>query len=115
MIYQLADGVRQEVAGNYVLKSLGDVGFEVAAYDHTRPLVIDPVLVYSSYLGGNGADGGNAIAVDAAGNAYITGDTASSIFPTVSPIDSTLGGRRRLRRQDQSGRLRDCLLDLPWR
>lgn len=91
-IYQLADaGVRQEVNGNYVLKSSG-VGFEVGAYDHSRSLVIDPVLVYSSYLGGNGTEAGNAIYVDDAGNAYITGDTTSSIFPTVSPLDPTLGG-----------------------
>ncbi len=64
----------------------------MAAYDHTRSLVIDPVLIYSSYLGGNGTEVGNAITVDDAGNAYITGDTTSSIFPTVSPLDSTLGG-----------------------
>ncbi len=94
VIYQLVDGVRREVAGTYVIRNRRNVGFEVAAYDLTKPLVIDPVLVYSSYLGGNGADGGNAIAVDDSGNAYITGDTASSIFPTVSPIDPTLGGTR---------------------
>ena len=92
VIYQLVDGIRQEVSGNYVLKSSGDVGFEVAAYDHSRSLVIDPVLVYSSYLGGNGTEVGNAIYVDDAGSAYITGDTTSSIFPTVNPIDPTLGG-----------------------
>ncbi|HYU99785.1 MAG TPA: SBBP repeat-containing protein [Pyrinomonadaceae bacterium] len=92
VVYQLADGVRQEVAGNYILKSSGEVGFEVAAYDHTRSLIIDPVLVYSSYLGGNGTEVGNAITMDNAGNAYITGSTTSSIFPTVSPMDSTLGG-----------------------
>lgn len=92
VIYQLAGGVKQEIAGNYVLKSSGNVGFEVAAYDHSRSLVIDPVLVYSSYLGGNGTEVGNAIYVDDAGNAYITGDTTSSLFPTVNPIDSTLNG-----------------------
>jgi Carboxypeptidase regulatory-like domain/Beta-propeller repeat len=91
VIYQLADGVRQEVAGNYVLKSSGDVGFEVAAYDHTRPLVIDPLLVYSTYLGGNGVDEGYAIAVgdpagvNNAGNAYVTGRTASTDFPGANP------------------------------
>ena len=58
VIYQLIDGVRREVAGNYVIRNQRDVGFEVAAYDLTRPLVIDPVLVYSSYLGGNHADDG---------------------------------------------------------
>ena len=92
VIYQLADGVRQEVTGDYVLKGSGEVGFGVAAYDHTRPLVIDPVLIYSSYLGGNGTEVGNAITVDDAGNAYVTGDTTSSIFPLVSAMDSTLGG-----------------------
>ena len=91
-IYQLADGVRQTVSGNYMLKSSGDIGFEVGSYDHARPLVIDPVLVYSSYLGGNGTEVGNAINVDDAGNAYITGDTTSSLFPTVTPIDPTLNG-----------------------
>lgn len=85
VIYQLADGVRQEVAGNYVLKSLGHVGFEVAAYDRTRPLVIDPVLVYSTYLGGNQADRDWAIAVDDSGNAYVTGTTASTDFPGATP------------------------------
>jgi hypothetical protein len=92
VIYQLADGIRQEVSGNYVLRTSGDVGFEVGVYDHARPLIIDPVLVYSSYLGGNGTEVGNAIYVDDAGSAYITGDTTSSIFPTVNPIDPTLGG-----------------------
>jgi hypothetical protein len=85
VIYQLADGVRQEVAGNYVLKSLGHVGFEVAAYDRTRPLVIDPVLVYSTYLGGNHEDDEDAIAVDASGNAYVLGSTQSTDFPGAPP------------------------------
>ena len=92
VIYQLIDGVRNEVAGGFVIRNRRAVGFEVAAYDTTRPLVIDPVLVYSSYLGGNGTESGHAIVVDDAGNAYIAGDTTSTTFPTVSPIDSTRGG-----------------------
>ena len=116
VIYQLIDGVRTEVAGNYVIRNGRDVGFEVAAYDRTRPLVIDPVLVYSSYLGGNGTESGNAIAVDDAGNAYITGDTTSSIFPTVSPIDSTRGGTKDVFvTKINRGRLGAGLLDLPRR
>jgi Carboxypeptidase regulatory-like domain/Calx-beta domain/Beta-propeller repeat len=90
--YQLLDGERHEVACKYVMRDASEVGFAVAAYDPTRPLVIDPVLVYSSYLGGNGADSSNGITVDDAGNAYVVGDTGSAIFPTVNPIDSTRGG-----------------------
>ena len=46
-------------------------------------------LVYSTYLGGNNVDEGNAIAVDAAGNAYVTGSTASTNFPLQSPFRSS--------------------------
>src|SRR5437588_4708067 len=84
IIYQLIDGVRTEVEGGYVLKGAKRVGFELAAYDRRRPLVIDPVLSYSTYLGGAGYDDGYAIAVDAAGNAYVAGSTTSANFPTTS-------------------------------
>ena len=58
------------------------VGFEVARYDPKQPLVIDPVLVYSTYLGGSNYDFGNGIAVDDAGIVYVTGRTYSTNFPT---------------------------------
>ena len=51
-----------------------------SAYDPTRPLIIDPVVVYSTYLGGTGADSGWDIAVDTAGNAYVTGTTEALNF-----------------------------------
>src|SRR5204862_312871 len=83
VIYQEVDGARREIAGGYVLKSARRVGFHVAAYDGAKPLVIDPVLVYSSYLGGSGGnEGPTGIAVDTAGNAYVTGATGSTNFPT---------------------------------
>jgi YD repeat-containing protein len=84
VIYQLANGVRQPVTGNYVLQSASQAGFTVGSYDTSRPLYIDPVLGYSGYLGGSGADNGNAIAVDATGNAYIAGSTTSPDFPGTS-------------------------------
>lgn len=61
-------------------------GFQVASYDKRYPLVIDPVFVYSTYLGGNNSDGGHGIAVDAQGNAYVIGETRSHDFPSISAI-----------------------------
>ncbi|HEV3339990.1 MAG TPA: SBBP repeat-containing protein, partial [Pirellulales bacterium] len=88
VVYQEINGAKQSVAGHYVLDGDHQVGFQVGAYDVRKPLVIDPVLVYSTYLGG-GKDGsgfglhdnGSGIAVDASGNAYITGSTSSVKFP----------------------------------
>jgi hypothetical protein len=83
-IYQEIDGARRQIDGAYVLKGANQVGFQVAAYDAGRPLVIDPVLFYSTYLGGSGDEGFNnhGIAVDATGNAYVAGLTRSADFPT---------------------------------
>src|SRR2546425_1201752 len=65
------------------------VSFEIASYDPELPLVIDPVLTYSTFLGGGGSDRGNAITVDANGNAYIAGTTYSSDFPTANAFQAT--------------------------
>jgi hypothetical protein len=94
VLYQESNGAQQAVSGRYVLESNGQVGFAVGGYDPSRSLVIDPVysLVYSTYLGGRSSDDGYGIAVDSAGNAYITGDTASSTFPTKNPLQSKLAG-----------------------
>lgn len=82
ILYQENEGARQEVAGSYVLAGPREVGFAVAAYDAARPLVIDPVLAYSTFLGGTGYDAGLSIAVNPHGNAFITGKTTSLDFPT---------------------------------
>lgn len=87
--YQEINGVRQIVSSAYVLEPNGQIGFAVGAYDQSRPLVIDPVLSYSTYLGGSNDDSASAIAVDSAGNAYITGVTRSTDFPTVNPFQGT--------------------------
>ena len=95
VVYQLEkDGHKTLVAGNYIAspKAPNAVGIQLAAYDHSKPMVIDPVLSFSTYLGGNGNDQGNSIAVDAAGQAYITGQTLSTNFPTVTPIQTTFTG-----------------------
>jgi hypothetical protein len=83
-VYQAVRGVQQRVSAQYVVGPGQHVGFAVGAYDPTSPLVIDPVLDYSGYLGGTGYDQGTAIAVDGAGNAYLTGTTFSPNFPTGS-------------------------------
>src|SRR6266513_2842997 len=85
IIYQEIDGVRREIDGGYVRKGANRVGFQLAAYDTTRPLIIDPVVLsYSTYLGGSDEDWAGGIAVDADGNAYVTGYTRSTDFPTTT-------------------------------
>ncbi len=84
VIYQQAGDVRRIVDGGYVRRGAHLVGFELGPYDETRPLVIDPVLVFSSYLGGTGTEIGRGIAVDAAGNSYLTGLTTSADFPVTT-------------------------------
>lgn len=75
VVYQEIGGQRREIDGRFVLRGNGRVGFNVAAYDRSAPLVIDPTLVYSTYLGS--WDSAAAIAVDASGNAYIAGAIGS--------------------------------------
>src|SRR5215213_1154245 len=89
--YQNIGNKRREVSVRYLLKRRGEVTFQAGTYDKTQPLVIDPVLVYSTFLGGSGQDSGNSIAVDASGNVYIAGQTSSLNFPTSSPIQATNG------------------------
>jgi hypothetical protein len=68
------------------------IGFEVGAYDATRPLVIDPVLSYAAYFGGSGFDVGRDIAVDPDGRTYLTGATDSEDFPIKNPLQSLFDG-----------------------
>jgi hypothetical protein len=86
VIFQLdGRGRRRPVEGGYVVSGRKHIGFRVGAYDRTRPLIIDPVLSYSTYLGGSGSEGGASIAVDATGAMYVTGRTTSADFPVVNP------------------------------
>ena len=81
--------IPDSLSGTFVLASDNQVAFHVAGYDPKRVLVIDPVLSYSTYLGGSMQDSGSSIAVDSSGNAYVTGVTKSVDFPTVNPFQAT--------------------------
>ncbi len=99
VIYQEIDEERISVNGKFRILE-GDVthkkfvyAFEIAAYDTKQPLIIDPVLAYATYLGGNDYDGGEGIAIDASGNIYVTGSTYSLDFPTtLGAYDTSFSG-----------------------
>jgi hypothetical protein len=89
-IYQESDAGVHEIAGGYAVR--GDqVSFTVGAYDRALPLVIDPELVYASYLGGSGMEIGSGIAVSGSGYAHVTGVTTSANFPSAHAADGYTG------------------------
>ncbi|NQW16497.1 MAG: SBBP repeat-containing protein [Chloroflexi bacterium] len=96
-IYQEIDGVRRVVPGGYDLSTppnidgTVEVGFSVDDYDSGRPLIIDPVLEYSSYIGWSGVDAASDITLDAAGNIYLTGSADSVASSTVTFLGVSAG------------------------
>ncbi len=88
VVYQWREGQREKVEGRFRLQALAgagwEIGFDVASYDHSRPLIIDPVLGFSSYLGGEGDDQAFGLAVDSEGSIYVAGQTASLDFPAIN-------------------------------
>jgi len=104
-IYQVVAGNKHTIDGRFQLRNHNEVGFKLSTFDRNRTLIIDPVLVYSTYLGGSGDEGCSvilgtgtpvsgcpAVAVDPASNAYIAGSTTSADFPTATPFQAGLRG-----------------------
>jgi Beta-propeller repeat len=92
--YQKDGSSKTVVAANYVLEGKDRVAFKLGNYDSRRELVIDPILSYSTYLGGSNIDGANAIAVAPDHTAFIAGGTFSTDFPTAGthPLQPNHGG-----------------------
>ena len=92
VIYQEIGGKRKEIAGRFKWTDKKTIGFELASYDHSSPLIIDPGLVYATYIGGFFAMG-HGIAVDAAGSAYVVGLSAhcGCLSPSQVPYPTTAG------------------------
>ena len=92
VLYQERDGRREPVSGAFSIGENGLVRFVTGEYDRSRPLVVDPVVTYSTYLGGNNPDRALDVKIDAAGSAYLTGRTFSPNFPTVGPFQGFNAG-----------------------
>ncbi len=81
VIYQMENGQKKIIECNYKFQGNDQLGFDVGDYDRSEPLVIDPVLAYSTYLGGSKQDDSYGMTVDSIGNAFIAGSTWSNDFP----------------------------------
>ncbi|MGI8586144.1 MAG: SBBP repeat-containing protein [Chloroflexia bacterium] len=90
--WQELGGRRVVVAARYEIEADGSIGFALGGYDRAQPLTLDPVLSYSSFLGGSNWDDAGGVALDAAGNIYLAGYTNSSDFPTFNALQPTYHG-----------------------
>src|SRR4029077_9243465 len=90
-VYQEIAGRQQPVEGRFVLRGAKRAGFEVGAYDHSRELVIDPTLSFSTYFGGTGDEHASSVAVDGSLNIYLTGSTTSPNLPAAG-VQTMLNG-----------------------
>ncbi len=91
-VYQQISGERKPVEASYIIKSDKSLMFRIGPYDKSHSLVVDPILDYSTYLGGVDDDCGTSVAVMPDGTAYVTGTTASLDFPTTTPVQNGNAG-----------------------
>ncbi len=94
VVYQEVANTRKAIEGRYIVKGNREVAFQVGVHDQSRPLVLDPVLSFSTYLGGSDLDAANGIAVDSTGSVFVAGETDSADFPTAHPLQPETGGPR---------------------
>jgi hypothetical protein len=120
-LYQEIDGRRQRVEGEFVLRAQNRVGFAVGSYDHSRELVIDPILNFSTYFGGSGDEHNTSVAVDGSFNIYLSGSTTSTDLPTSGkcsfPTCTTLNGSQNVyvaKIQPPLGEVPASLLELAY-
>jgi hypothetical protein len=92
VIYQMANGSREEISGGYKILDAHTVAFAVSDYDHSLPLVIDPILSYSTYFGGSADDIAWAVAVDTNGFVYVAGQTLSAQLATLGVFQTNYAG-----------------------
>lgn len=101
-IYQVAKGMRYNLSGGYRIVDGQEVRLDVQSYDHTLNLVIDPVLTYSTYIGGTGMAKLNAMSLDSAGNLYLTGRVSSPDFPFAGNTQAASSSVGLYRSQDRA-------------
>ena len=93
IMYQEINGRKQSVEGAFVLRAENRVGFAVGAYDHSRELIIDPILNFSTFFGGSGDEHHTSVTVDGSLNIYLSGSTTSPDLPvTTGVFQGTLSG-----------------------
>ena len=90
--YQVVPNGHKPVECAFVVNREGSVRFQVGPYDRSSELIIDPVLVFSTYLAGSSADNIAGVTTDSQGNVYVTGFTNSLDFPTIGALQSTASG-----------------------
>jgi uncharacterized repeat protein (TIGR01451 family) len=88
-VYQEIAGREQPVEGSFALRGANHAGFTIGSYDHSRKLVIDPILTFSTYFGGSGDELATSVAVDGSFNIYLTGSTTSPNLPTTAGLFQT--------------------------
>jgi uncharacterized repeat protein (TIGR01451 family) len=92
LLYQEIEGRKQPVEGKFVLRGANRAGFAIASYDHSRELIIDPILSFSTYFGGSGDEHATSVAVDGSFNIYLAGSTNSPNLPAVGTYQTLLTG-----------------------